>query len=160
MNRMFAALIAGLTNLIPSAAIAGCFGSQNLPSPDGMLTARITQIGHQACGESRVQIFDRAGHMLAYRDFTSKDGQNGAVAQHVAWSVDSHFLAVSLFSSGGHQAEHFPLLVYSSVGSRLYNLEDMRAGLFVSNPDFHFQGDKIELSDLNKGRTVIDLAHL
>lgn len=136
---------------------AACFGSRDLPSPDGALIAHVRRLGARGCGESRVEIVDRAGHVLAKRGFTSPDGQQGGTVQRAGWSADSRFFAFSLFSSGGHQAEHYPTLVFSRADDQIRDIEKAKPGLFVASPDFRFERDGIGVSDLARGPTVVRL---
>jgi hypothetical protein len=122
----------------PSAAQT-CSLSREMRSPDGTLTARIeqtTQGGQKGCGESRIEILDAAGRSLSVSDFSSDDGEHGLVIRNAAWTPNSAFFVFSGYSSGGHEAAHFPVLFYARTANAIEALEAHERGLYVTQPDF------------------------
>src|SRR5437868_13927264 len=76
-----------------------------LTSPDQQLRACVLSVGthpNPPFNESRVEIRDMTGTVLATKDFKSPDGEHGRNVQKAEWSPDSQFFVCATASSGGH----------------------------------------------------------
>ena len=136
----------------------GCTGSADIPSPDRELTAHIIQVGGSGCGESRIQIVDSAQQIIASAEYTSTDRERGYGVEKAAWTPDSRFFVYSMSSSGGHQANRFPVFFFARAEKSIQSLET-RFTLTVTDPSLAvsapatvqvFAGDegwKIDLRD-------------
>ena len=114
---------------------AACVGTAKIKSPDGQLIARIAQTGRTGCGESRVEIANKSGQIVASGDYRSSDGSHGFGIEEAAWTADSRFFVFSMSSSGGHQADRFPIFVFLRQENRLISLSRNLQGDAIS-PDF------------------------
>src|SRR5438552_18443377 len=94
--------------------IAACAQQPSMPphpvkcpgvtSPDQQLRACVLSVGRHPnppLHESRVEIRDMTGVVLATRDFKSPDGERARNVQTAERTPDSHFLAFRTPSSGG-----------------------------------------------------------
>jgi hypothetical protein len=62
--------------------------------------------------ESRIEIHDMNGAVLATKDFKSADGEHGRNVQKAEWSPNSQFFVFSTASSGGHSPWHWQTYFY------------------------------------------------
>lgn len=110
--------------------------SEKYTSPDGTQVA-VVRSGRvsEATDESRVELRTSAGTVSAKRDYTSPDGEHGYGVTKAAWTPDSQYFVYSLESSGGHQAWHTPVWVFSRKEGKFLNL-DRALQDSVSNPQF------------------------
>jgi hypothetical protein len=69
-------------------------------SPDGMLIAKILQIGKSI--ENKVEIYQGSGALLIKEDYSSEDGEHGMYIEHASWTPDSKFFVYSTDNTGGH----------------------------------------------------------
>ena len=77
----------------PQPANFGCSGTD---SPDHQLRACIVEVGKfpPPLNESRVDIRDTSGKLVASRNFGSPKGDQGRSVVHSAWTPDSNFFRV------------------------------------------------------------------
>lgn len=131
--------------------------SEKYTSPDGAQVAIVrSQRVSEATDESRVELRTSAGTVSAKRDYTSPDGEHGYGVMKAAWTPDSQYLVYSLESSGGHQAWHTPVWVFSRKESKFLNL-DRALQDSVSNPQFLVSAPDqvtVELHSSKQTRTV------
>jgi hypothetical protein len=159
MTARYLYTVAILTTMLAFPATAQiCRDVRNIKSPDGAFTARITQIGRNACGESRIEILNSNGRVLSVESLTSNDGEHGLVVQNAAWTQNSAFFVFSSYSSGGHQANHFPVLFYSRTGNRFDAVEKQKHGPYVTQPDFRLLPPQtVELTGIDDKPVLVDL---
>jgi hypothetical protein len=124
----------GLIRIAPQGN-ATCLGTTNFQSPDGRLTARITQIEHTGCGESEIGFVDQSNRVLASSDYRSNDGGHGLIIEKAAWTPDSRFFVFSTYSSGGHQPYNSPIFVFARQRGTIVPLGRVLQG-YVNDPDF------------------------
>jgi hypothetical protein len=138
---------------------SACAGTQELSSPDGTLQARIIHIqGKTGCGESRVEIRNRAAELLQTASYTSDDGEHGWGVEKAAWTPNSGFFIFSMSSSGGHEAKHFPTFFYVRKTNNIETLEKFLRNVAVDDPEFQILPlDTIEISgwDISKQQDTI-----
>lgn len=115
-----------------------CFGSGEVASPDGQVSARITRLGRSTCGESRIETFAADGHLLSIADYTSSDGQNGEGVVQAQWSPDSAFLVYSLSPPASRPNGHYTMAVYSRKKNQVKLLP-------AGKPEFSFSSDALEM---------------
>jgi len=138
-------LLAGLSAEVADAAeTAGprCFGTGDVVSADGALTARVTRSGRATCGESKIEIFSADGHLLAIVDYTSNDGQGGEGVIQAQWSPDSQFLVFSLTQPPGRADRPYTVGIYSSKKNKVKTLP-------ASKPEFSFAAGALEISGVS-----------
>jgi len=132
--------------LLAALSAKACVGSREIAAPDGVLMARITQLNGTGCGESGVEIIDRAQHVLAAVSYASVDGEHGLGVEQVSWTPNSAFFVFSVSSSGGHEANHFPMLFYSRHSNAFVTLESLVGDLYVTQPEFQtFAPETVEM---------------
>src|SRR5258708_21043675 len=119
----------------PQPANFGCSGTD---SPDHQLRACIVEVGKfpPPLNESRVDIRDTSGKVVASRNFGSPKGDQGRSVVHSAWTPDSNFFVFSTQSSGGHSPWHLNTYFYSSKKKNFPLLSDTSGSLLKTN----FQG--------------------
>lgn len=102
---------------------------KSLKSPDGKLTANITQAQKSAEGspEFIIEVKDSEGKVTTKKDFTSENGSHGLSIDKAEWSPDSQFFVFSTFSSGGHQAWQTPTLFFDRRDSKIHGFEEYLA---------------------------------
>jgi len=135
-------LLIAFTFLLGGAASAQapvCFGTGEVASPDGQLSARITRLGRSTCGESRIETFSVDGHLLSIADYTSSDGMNGEGVVQAEWSPDSQFLVYSLSPPASRPSGHYTLAVYSRKQNKVKLLP-------AGKPEFAFTADALEMT--------------
>jgi dipeptidyl aminopeptidase/acylaminoacyl peptidase len=105
-------------------------------SPDGTITAVVQSTkAREATKESWIELRSQHGHILASRNYRSKDGEHGYGVSKAAWTPDSQFFVYSLESSGGHQAWHTRVNFFSRGTNEIVSL-DKALGDAVTNPQF------------------------
>jgi hypothetical protein len=86
--------------------------------------------------ESRVEFRDAAGKLLAAKDYSSPQGDDGYYLVKGAWTPDSDYFVYSITSSGGHEPWSFPTAVYSRHGNLVRYVDAMIGGKPNLSPDF------------------------
>ena len=107
----------------PQPANFGCRGTD---TPDHQLRACVVEVGKfpPPLNESRVDIHDTSGKVLASRNFGSPKGDQGRSVVHSAWTPDSNFFVFSTRSSGGHSPWHGNTYFYSRKTNKFALLDD------------------------------------
>jgi hypothetical protein len=99
-----------------------------IDSPDGQITALLITLApttNYGGEESRVEIRDRANQLLALKDFSSSDSNEGEIVDHSEWTPDSQFFVFNVVSSGGHQPWQSPVWFYSRKENRIRELSEV-----------------------------------
>ena len=110
--------------------------SEKYTSFDGAQIAVVrSQHVSEATDESRIEVRSNSGAISVKRDYSSPDGEHGYGVTKAAWTPDSQYFVYSLESSGGHQAWHTPVWVFSRKDSKFFSL-DRALRDAVSNPQF------------------------
>ncbi len=107
-------------------------------SPDGEFLAVIISFpkaGH-ASGESKIEIHLK-DTIVSSTSYTSDDGEHGFIVEGAAWSPDSKFFVYTMYSSGGHQAWHFPTYFVSVSDFKTRYLDDYVGS--ITQPEFTFK---------------------
>jgi len=91
-------------------------------SPNGKFIAKIISLSKTH--ESKINITDITGKILIKEDYTSEDGEHGAVIDKIKWTPDSKFLIYITYSSGGHQAWAYPSYFYSVENNYIKKFSD------------------------------------
>ena len=167
MKRTTSALI-GLITLVSCATTApqkpADFGCPGTDSPDHQLRACIVEVGKfpAPLNESRVDIRDTSGKLVASRDFGSPKGDQGRSVVHSAWTPDSGFFVFSTRSSGGHSPWHWNTYFYSRKNNKFALLDDtigavIKPNFTVKSPDIveaTVQGTASDPSNIETGHVV------
>jgi|GEM_PF-1625744 len=82
-----------------------------------------------ATRESLLKFYGRDGRLLCTLDYSSSDGEHGFGVENAAWTPDNNYFVFALASSGGHQAWHSPVLVFSREQSTIVSLDQFTVGL-------------------------------
>ncbi|MDQ6764885.1 MAG: hypothetical protein M3Z22_02115 [Verrucomicrobiota bacterium] len=146
----------------PAPAAFNCPG---VASPDQKLRACILSVGKHGAppfNESRVEVHDAQGALLATKDFKSPDGEHGRNVQKNQWSSDSQFFVFSTASSGGHSPWHWQTYFFEAKTKTFREVDDFTGPIIqrdfkLSRPDWitvHVQGTPADPSDLNTGHVV------
>ena len=131
-------------------------------SPDQQLRACILSVGKHPSppfNESRVEIRNMAGSVLATKDFKSPDGEHGRNVQKHEWSSDSQFFVFSTASSGGHSPWHWQTYLYDRKQKTFKEVDDftgpvIKRNFKLSPPDWiqvQVQGTATDPTDINTG---------
>jgi hypothetical protein len=107
-----------------------------LTSPDQQLRACALSIGkhlNPPFNESRVEIHDIKGTVLATKDFKSADGEHGRNVQKMEWSPDSQFFVFSTASSGGHSPWHWQTYFYDRKRKVFKEVDDFTGPVIKRN---------------------------
>ena len=135
-------VVLGLVMLIalPACAQSDCFGSRDIDSPDGALQAHVTRLGRIGCGESRVEFFDKVGHLLATADYGSYDGESGEGVAKAAWSPDSQYFVYSLVNSGKDRPKQILINIYARKTNKIHAADQGAQGkaIAIADPSFTF----------------------
>jgi hypothetical protein len=99
----------------PDQAVAKSYAS-----PDGKLQANVLPKG--PAQESRVEIRDKQGILLASGDYSSGDGEHGQIVDEARWTPDSQFFVFSTYSSGGHQPWQTPTYFFDRRQNKIRDL--------------------------------------
>jgi hypothetical protein len=86
--------------------------------------------------ESRVEFRNGAGKLLAAKDYSSPQGDDGYYVVKGAWTPDSEYFVYSITSSGGHEPWSFPTAVYSRHGNVVRYVDAMIGGKPNLSADF------------------------
>jgi hypothetical protein len=157
-------------SLVTALALAAC-ATQPQPntcggtdSPDHKLRACIVEVGKfpPPLNESRIDIRDESGKLLASRNFGSPKGDQGRSVVHSAWTPDSKFFVFSTRSSGGHSPWHSPVYFYSRKKNKFAELDDkigpvIKPHFKTQAPDVveaTVQGTASDPGDINTGHVV------
>jgi hypothetical protein len=142
----------------------GNFGCSGTDSPDHQLRACIIEVGKfpAPLNESRVDIRDTSGKLVASRSFGSPKGDQGRSVVHSAWTPDSGFFVFSTQSSGGHSPWHWNTYFYSRKKNKFALLDDtigavIKPNFKVKAPDIveaTVQGTASDPSDIQIGHVV------
>lgn len=129
-------LLAAASVILAACAAASAQTARVYRSPDRRLVARVirTRPRGYGRGECIVEVRAAGGALVARKDLTSRDGQQGLLADRAAWSPDGQFFVFSTGSTGGHQPWHAPTYIFSRRRRRIYELDDYVGP--VSSPSF------------------------
>ena len=140
------------------------FGCSGTDSPDHQLRACIVEVGKfpPPLNESRVDIRERSGKVVASRNFGSPKGDQGRSVVHSAWTPDSNFSVFSTQSSGGHSPWHWNTYFYSMKNNKFALLDDtigpvIKPNFTVKAPDIvqaTVQGTASDPTDIQTGHVV------
>ena len=132
-----------LTSCATSAPQPANFGCQGTDSPDHQLRACVVEVGKfpPPLNESRIDIHDTSGKVVASRNFGSPKGDQGRSVVHSAWTPDSNFFVFSTRSSGGHSPWHWNTYFYSRKKNTFSLLDDTIGA--VIKPDFTVKGPDV-----------------
>ena len=140
------------------------FGCQGTDSPDHQLRACVVEVGKfpPPLNESRVDIRDTSGKLVASRNFGSPKGDQGRSVVHSAWTPDSNFFVFSTRSSGGHSPWHWSTYFYSRKTNKFALLDDtigpvIKPNFNVQAPDVvqaTVQGTASDPTDIKTGHVV------
>ena len=149
------------STLAPQPANFGCQGTD---SPDHRLRACVVEVGKfpPPLNESRVDIRDTSGKLVASRNFGSPKGDQGRSVVHSAWTPDSNFFVFSTRSSGGHSPWHWNTYFYSRKNNKFALLDDtigpvIKPNFNVQAPDVvvaTVQGTPSDATDIKTGHVV------
>ena len=143
---------------------ARMFGCKGTNSPDGKLRACVIEVGKfpAPLNESRIDIRDTTGKLVASRSFGSTKGDSGRSVVKSAWTPDSQFFVFSTQSSGGHSPWHWNTYFFSRKHHNFSMLDDTIGP--VINPNFKLkapdvvtatvQGTAADPSDIVTGHPV------
>ena len=134
-------------------------------SPDQTLRACVLSVGKHPrppFNESRVEIRDMKGAVLATKDFKSPDGEHGRNVQKAEWSPDSQFFVFSTASSGGHSPWHWQTYFYDRRRNTFKEVDDFTGPVIKRNfkltaPDWievHVQGTTADPMDIISGHSI------
>jgi hypothetical protein len=116
--------------LWPKASFA-----RDFTSPDAKLVAIVSPIKGDEGKESQVQIRRENGDFLCATSYGSQDGQHGEIVDQAIWTPDSQFFVFSMYSSGGHQPWHSPIMFYSRFRNSIHLID----GNGLITTDGHFR---------------------
>jgi hypothetical protein len=153
-----------LNSCATQARQPGNFGCQGTDSPDHQLRACVVEVGKfpPPLNESRVDIRDTSGKVVASRSFGSPKGDQGRSVVHSAWTPDSNFFVFSTLSSGGHSPWHWNTYFYSRKKNSFALLDDtigpvIKPNFAVKAPDVveaTVQGTASDPTDIKTGHVV------
>jgi hypothetical protein len=134
-------------------------------SPDQKLRACVLSVGKHPSppfNESRVEIRDMKGAVLATKDFKSPDGEHGRNVQKAECSPNSQFFVFSTASSGGHSPWHWQTYFYDRKRNAFKEVDDFTGPIIKRNfkltaPDWievRVQGTSADPMDIINGRSV------
>jgi hypothetical protein len=156
-----AMLLASCASQAPKPANFGCEG---MDSPNHQWRACVVEVGKfpPPLNESRVDIRDTSGKLVASRNFASPKGDQGRSVVHSAWTPDSNFFVFSTRSSGGHSPWHWNTYFYSRKKDKFAALDDtigpvIKPNFKVKAPDIveaTVQGTKSDPSDIKTGHVA------
>jgi len=133
-------------------------------SPDQKLRAYVLSVGKHPkppFNESRVEIRDMKGTLLATKDFKSPDGEHGRNVQKMEWSLDPQFFVFSTASSGGHSPWHCQTYFYDRKRKMFKEVDDFTGSIIKRNfkltaPDWievQVQGTATDPGDITNGHS-------
>jgi hypothetical protein len=135
-----------------------------MTSPDQQLRACVLSVGthpNPPFNESRVEIRNMGGTVLATKDFKSPDGEHGRNVQKMEWSPDSQFFVFSTASSGGHSPWHWQTYFYDRKRNTFKEVDDFTGPVIKRNfkltaPDWievQVQGIAADPGDITTGHS-------
>jgi len=135
---------------------------RGVTSPDQQLRACVLSVGRHPnppFNESRVEIRNMKGIVLATKDFKSPDGEHGRNVQRREWSPDSQFFVFSTASSGGHSPWHWQTYFYDRKRNVFKEVDDFSGPVIKRNfkltaPDrieVQVQGTASDPGDITNG---------
>jgi hypothetical protein len=135
-----------------------------ITSPDQQLRACVLSVGRHPnppFNESRVEIRNMKGTVLAAKGFKSPDGEHGRNAQKMEWSPNSQFFVFSTASSGGHSPWHWQTYFYDRKTRTFKEVDDFTGPVIKRNfkltaPDWievQVQGTAANPSDITNGHS-------
>jgi hypothetical protein len=141
------------------------FGCPGVTSPDQKLRACVLSVGkhpNPPFNESKVEIRDRNGVLIASKDFKSPDGEHGRNVQKAEWSPDSQFFVFSTASSGGHSPWHWQTYFFDCTRQALKEVDDftgpvIKRNFILTSPDWIeviVQGTPADSMDITNGHSV------
>lgn len=141
------------------------FKCPGLTSPDQKLKACVLSVGRHPrppFNESKIEIHDMKGTVLATKDFKSSDGEHGRNAQKTEWSPDSQYFVFSTASSGGHSPWHWQTYFYDRRRNTFKEVDDFTGPVIKRNfeltaPDrieVYVQGTAGDPVDIENGHPV------
>jgi hypothetical protein len=133
-------------------------------SPDQQIRACVLSVGRHPnppFNESRVEIRNMNGTVLATKDFKSPDGEHGRNVQKMEWSADSQFFVFSTASSGGHSPWHWQTYFYDRKRKTFKEVDDFTGPVIKRNfkltaPDWievQVQGTASDPGDITTGHS-------
>jgi hypothetical protein len=136
-----------------------------MTSPDQQLRACVLSVGthhNPPFNESRVEIRNMGGTVLATKDFKSPDGEHGRNVQKMEWSPDSQYFVFSTASSGGHSPWHWQTYFYDRKRKTFKEVDDftgpvIKRNFKLSAPDWievQVQGTPSDPGDIDTGHSV------
>ena len=137
----------------PAGKASACVGNTEMTSPDGKTTVRINREGAKGCGESRIEVFEADGHLLAIADYTSRDGKNGEGVEFAVWSADSRFFVFSTSNSEGRHKGSFLIEAYGREANRLQPVAEAAKAEFSLG-----EGDMVDFAGKDGGTRQVELA--
>ena len=131
-------------------------------SSDQKLRACVLSVGKHPkppFNESRVEIRNMKGNILATEDFKAPDGEHGRNVQKMEWSPDSQFFVFSTASSGGHSPWHWQTYFYDRKAKAFKEVDNFTGPVIKRNfkltaPDWievRVQGTASDPSDIANG---------
>lgn len=117
-------------------------GSTNIVSGDEQLAATLVTVAPNTIyggDESRVEIRDRRGNLLAAKEFISKDSSHGGQVGDFGWTPDSQFFVFSIVSSGGYQPWRSRVWFYSRKQDEFDEIDRLLGGRPVLQQGTPFQ---------------------
>jgi hypothetical protein len=129
---------------------------------DEQLWACVLSVGshpNPPFNESRVEIRNMKGMVLATKDFKSPDGEHGRNVQKREWSPDSQFFVFSTASSDGHSPWHWQTYFYDRKRNVFKEVDDFTGPVIKRNfkltaPDWievQVQGIASDPGDITNG---------
>lgn len=141
------------------------FKCSGVTSPDQKLRACVLSVGKHPSppfNESRIEIRDMNGAVLARKDFKSPDGEHGRNVQKAEWSPNSQFFVFSTASSGGHSPWHWQTYFYDRQRKIFKEVDDFTGPIIkrsfkLTAPDWievRVQGTAADPGDIINGHSV------
>jgi hypothetical protein len=133
-------------------------------SSDQKLRACVLSLGkhpNPPFNESRVEIRNMRGNILATKDLKSSDGEHGRNVQKTQSSPDSQFFVFSTASSGGHSPWHWQTYFYDRKAKAFKEVDDftgpvIKRSFKLTAPDWievRVQGTTSNPSDITNGHS-------
>jgi hypothetical protein len=141
------------------------FKCSGITSPDQKLRACVFSVGKHPgppFNESRIEIHDMNGAVLATKNFKSPDGEHGRNVQKAEWSPNSQFFVFSTASSGGHSPWHWQTYFHDRKRNTFKEVDDFTGPIIKRNfkltaPDWievRVQGTAADPMDIINGHSV------
>jgi hypothetical protein len=110
-------------------------------------------------GESRINLYNRRGHLLGSEEYV-RGGTQGFRVKQAAWSLDSDFFVFSVISSGGHSPWSTPMTFYDVRRRKFYSLGALAQGGVITEDQFSMASLSTVIVMGRERRTRINLRHL